>query len=1016
MNNFTDVWDVAKNKLFFVFFQTQELKETFLSEYTPQKGFGIFQTANGYKLYTNTMVFNANTKVSKEGEPFGLWVFSCFPMNQSQTLEAAVKRVQVVGLNRTYCCLLRENPYLDNAQNGTKDLLNYVNQESSKKYDIVETNNDSQIEFIQEHEEIIKEKQAFEETQLFSVEYSKFEDSLQNIQDGVVYKFAIDEETEEKLEGKFQENTGVEITSNDMGKNVLGTIVEAKDGWLFIKFHNIGNSYSRIAKEGTIKERSNPEYKYKLEALELLKKGLSPNKALLSIIVDGQVKPVSIKQHYVPYDVIEKDGSKHKNVNPSQKEAIEKALNVEDFLLVQGPPGTGKTTIITEMIDDFVRRGLRVLICSKNNLAVDNVLEKCQNLFYDNEKSKKMQCLRLGNEEKVLYSVRQSLPRPLTLKIQDNVKYQSNMARTAYLEREHNLLDRYEQAVRETSELCWLAKYFLEARENYLELLSAFQQNKFTFILGKTRKNSFMKELSFLVQQIDIITKQLVVLMRTEEINLQSNALQQYLKMTHDTYDAMEAIKKELNAASIRYGLLLREEKEKTISNIEEANIQKEKILKSICTLNGYKGNPAAEEARAELQQNIITAAYIDALQKKTEDQIKVLKSRRLMLKNVLDEWHEELESDQSSLEEPLLRTVKIIGATCIGVNTKNNFKNVEYDVAIVDEAGQIALHDLLVPLVKAKKTILIGDHLQLPPSAESDFCNYIQENNMLGFAELDAKEEIKHFANELNSVFSVSLFESLFRDNRFDNNKVMLDTQFRMHPTIADFISETFYEGKYKSGVLAKDRFLKIAGFSNPMYFIDTVNLKNKKEDYNQDETVHINSCEAEICADYLAKIIVAIENNDYEKNGKGLKDEEGNYDIGVITAYKRQIGVIREKLKKKLRNDFEPEKVEDIVLHLAINTLDSFQGRDNQIIFYSFVRSNKEYRIGFLNEVRRLNVMMTRAKSLLVMVGDSETLMNSRSFTVHEKKKAADYYSALVNYCKDNEGYIDYEYEGLK
>lgn len=1006
------VWDIQKRHPFLVFFKEQDVKNCFMSEYTPEKGFGIYQTPKGYKVYTNTYVYNAIPFTTIAQETIGIHILKCFPMNQSQTLEAAVKRVQVVGLSTDHFCMKGErNPNI--SINGAADLFGFVDLESNVAREVSEIDNENQIEFLDEHEAIIKQKKEYEEEHLFSVTYSSFEDSLQNIQDGVVYKFDISEIDEEAYEDKFTENTGVEITSNDQGRAVMGTIVEVIDGWLYIKFHDVGNSYDRIAKTGEIRERSNPEYAFKLDALQQLKKDLSPNKYLLSILADKKVKPFTVKRRYYPYDVKEKDGTVHPNVNPSQKDAIEKALNTEDFLLVQGPPGTGKTTIITEMIEDFVRQGLRILICSKNNLAVDNVLEKCQNLYYDDLKTRKMQCLRLGNEEKVLPSVREALPRPLTQKIQDDVKEQSEEARDDYLRREQEILDLYDQSIKDTEVLCLLVKYFLSEKDSYKVLMNNFQNSKWTILLGKKRKEQFLKELIFLSQQIEILSRQLLALMKTESIQIQPQALQQYLQLTHNTYDAMELLKQEIENASIRYGFILGDEKATTLSGIERSKNEKERILKSMCTLSEYKGNPAAKELQLSLPEGEITADYVDSFRVETEEQVKRLKARRRLLKNVLDEWHEELESDQSSLEEPLLRTVRIIGATCIGVNTKSNFKNVEYDVAIVDEAGQITLHDLLVPLVKAKKIVLIGDHLQLPPSAESDFCKYVQENNLLGFGDLDDKEEIKRRADELDRVFSVSLFEELFRDPKFNNNKVMLDTQFRMHPDIAEFISVNFYGGKYKSGVTESARTLRISDFVRPMYFIDTCNSLEKYEDDNPDPTVHVNSYEAGICAFYLTKIIVAIENNDYEMNKKSLKTENGEYDIGVITAYKKQIGYIRNELKKRLMEFYEPERVEDIVSHLAINTLDSFQGRDNQIIFYSFVRSNREHKIGFLNEVRRLNVMMTRAKSLLVMIGDSETLTRSRSVTIHDRKKASEYYGALVNYCKEKNGYIDYANE---
>lgn len=1010
------IWYVDNDNRFLVFFENEDskkkLKDIFLSEYNPNKGFGIFPAPKNYKIFTNAYVFGACT-FPKYGEPIGLKITSVRPITQKDTIEAAVKRVQVVGLPTEYFCLKRERTP-DIYNNGATELLSFVDTESSFVGSNSDTNKEEQYSFLNKHEEIIGEKKKYEENHLFTIKYSAVEDKLQNTQDGVLYGFSISEDDEDSLSDKLTENTGVQITSSDNGQAIKGIIVEYNDGVLYVKFHKLKDSYNRIAPKGEITERSNPEYNYKIEALQLLKKDLSPNKYLLDILADRILRPLHISRHYFPHNVKEKDGTMHPNVTPSQKDAIEKALNAEDFLLVQGPPGTGKTTIITEMIEDFVHQGLRVLICSKNNLAVDNVLEKCQNLYYDKAKKKKMQCLRIGNEEKVLPSVHSCLPRPLTLMIQNDIKEQSENKRTEYLNSEQAVLNQYNKAVKDTDALCELIKIFLGEKETFQRLYATFQQSKLTFVLGKTKKEQFLYVLNNLSQQIDALAWEMLDLIKTEKVDVKNETLQLYLEHAHETYNEMERLKQEIEKAAIRYGFILGNERENTINEIDNLNLKKEQILKSICILKEYKGNPAVEVIKLPAQNDAITASYFDELFNNIESYIEKLKSRRLLLKRVLDEWQNELQNDQSSLEEPLLRTVNIIGATCIGVNTKPNFKNIEYDVAIVDEAGQITLHDLLVPLVKAKKTILIGDHLQLPPNGEADFCNYIKDNNLLGFKDANGNKETVKYFKELNKVFSVSLFEELFEDSRFNNNKVMLDTQFRMHPDIAEYISNTFYDGKYKSGVSKEARSLKIAGFTKPMYFVDTYNSEKKHENRSSDPTVRVNSFEADICADYLAKIIIAIENGDYEAPKKNLKLENGEYDIGVITAYKKQTRIIKSKLQKRLKEYYEAERANDIVSRLAINTLDSFQGRDNQIILYSFVRSNSKHQIGFLNEVRRLNVMMTRAKSLLIMIGDSETLTKSKSNTVHDSKKASQYYKSLVDYCKGKCGYIDYAKEG--
>lgn len=112
-----------------------------------------------------------------------------------------------------------------------------------------------------------------------------------------------------------------------------------------------------------------------------------------------------------------------------------------------------------------------------------------------------------------------------------------------------------------------------------------------------------------------------------------------------------------------------------------------------------------------------------------------------------MSQWERELQNRCEELEDALFAQVKVIGATCISSETDRNFKKLEYDVAIVDESGQITLHDVIVPMAKARKVILIGDHLQLPPVSDSDLIRRMEED--------------ERFQQEegLDRYYSVSLF-----------------------------------------------------------------------------------------------------------------------------------------------------------------------------------------------------------------------------------------------------------------
>lgn len=998
---------------FYIFFKDQTCLNMFLSEYNSVNGFGIVKNNNGYKIYTNSYYFFARVKVSSnDGSVIGLSVNRGFPINQNATLEAVLKRVRVTGLSsmHIYRTGVRTNQIIFNGAYDFFEFIDNVFNDSDVHEAVPKEDEETYIDFLEEHKEIIEQEMEYSQQNLFSVEYSGFDSVTQNMQDGILYRFNIG-----KTEQKISKNTQVEISVNDLNKPIVAKVTEYDAPWLYLKFKNPNDSYTRIAAQGKISECTNVEYRLKLDAIRMLKNGSCVNEKFLDIVAGRKLLPIKSNFVYTPYTVQEKDGSSHDNVNPSQKRAIEKALSVDDFLLVQGPPGTGKTTIITEMVKLFVEKGAKILICSKNNLAVDNVLEKCQELYYDEQRTRKMQCLRLGDSGSVLPSVRCLLPRPLSLAIQDDVKKMSEQAENDYLQKETEIYENCSKALTECFVVCELIKFFLRIRDGYSFAHSALSKNFFSFLLGSKRKAKSISHFYEISRIANELCAELVNALKCENFVFGEKHLQNCVARTERIIALMQENSDELLNAKIRYKFILKTSFDSVLASASNSFKNREQLISDFYgAAQNYKGNPAWNILPETVNVSAgVPTDFADKYRVGLQNRINISQSKRVRFKNILNEWHEELLNDQKALEDPLIQCVKIIGATCIGANTTPSFKNAQYDVAIVDEAGQITLHDLLVPLVKAKKIILIGDHLQLPPSNANDFCRYLSDNNLLEFDNIDDDKRGEYY-NYLNQIYSVSLFERLFLDESFKNNKIMLDTQFRMHPIIAEFISKNFYDGAYKSGVSAKSRHLEIAGFDKPLYFVDTAFASDKYEDKNQDETKHSNKFEAEICAEYISKIIVAIENDDYDMPKKCLKNKDGNYDIGIITAYSDQIEPIRKGISDKLSKYYESEQIEAILSRFTVNTLDSFQGRDNQIVFYSFVRSNKEKNIGFLNELRRINVMMTRAKSLLVMVGDSETLTNSKARAVHSGQRVGEFYHDLIEYCKDNNGYIDYSKRG--
>jgi predicted DNA helicase len=259
--------------------------------------------------------------------------------------------------------------------------------------------------------------------------------------------------------------------------------------------------------------------------------------------------------------------------------------------------------------------------------------------------------------------------------------------------------------------------------------------------------------------------------------------------------------------------------------------------------------------------------------------------------------------------------------------------KDFEFDSVIIDEATQATIPSILIPICKAKKFILAGDHKQLPPTVLSEKAKALSE----------------------------TLFEKLIQ--RYPEKSVLLNVQYRMQETLMEFPNREFYDGKLKTDESVKNITLEDFQIKNPDFgnfwdkildpknvicFLDTSKSEEKFERKRLGSTSKENPFEVEIIKSILEKMFKI-----------GIKKEW----IGVITPYDDQLDLLRKSLG---------ELVE-------INTVDGFQGREKEIILISFVRSSKEKILGFLTDLRRLNTAITRAKRKLILVGDSETLKSN-------------------------------------
>jgi ATP-dependent RNA/DNA helicase IGHMBP2 len=292
-------------------------------------------------------------------------------------------------------------------------------------------------------------------------------------------------------------------------------------------------------------------------------------------------------------------------------------------------------------------------------------------------------------------------------------------------------------------------------------------------------------------------------------------------------------------------------------------------------------------------------------------------------------------EQHRQHIQQKLINNQSVI--TCTPVVTKHKeLQGKIFDTVIFDEAGQSMEAMTWIAMMKAKKVILAGDHLQLPPTVKSD------QAKQLGL--------------------SISLLEKLSSKKYLSE---MLTVQYRMHHSIVEYPSKYFYEGKLQSFHANANHCID----ANPVIqFIDTASTGYEEELIAGTHGI-VNTQEA----DMLLKIV----QEQYLKN-------KTKHSIGIISPYRQQVNYITEKLvENKIKEG------------ISVQTVDGFQGAEKDVIFISLVRSNEKNDIGFLKDLRRMNVAITRARKKLVILGDSSTISNH------------DFYKGFIEFVESIGGY---------
>lgn len=305
-----------------------------------------------------------------------------------------------------------------------------------------------------------------------------------------------------------------------------------------------------------------------------------------------------------------------------------------------------------------------------------------------------------------------------------------------------------------------------------------------------------------------------------------------------------------------------------------------------------------------------------------------------------------EVERTEQFILDDVIGKARVIAATLVGAN-HYTVRNLRYTTVLIDEAGQALEPACWIPILKGPRLVLAGDHCQLPPTIKSE------------------SAARKGLSTTLLEKCVVLHPEAL----------TLLEEQYRMHERIMGYSSEVFYDRRLKAHPTVAQHVL-FAGEA-PLIFVDTAGCGF---DERQEGTGLTNPEEAAFLIRHATKLVA-------ELHSRYPGDDFPT--MGVISPYRNQVHLLQDLVRTAPDLREHADKI-------TVNTIDSFQGQERDIVYIGMTRSNADSRIGFLSDTRRMNVAMTRARKKLVVIGDSATL------------SAIPFYAGFIAYAQQLEAYV--------
>lgn len=325
--------------------------------------------------------------------------------------------------------------------------------------------------------------------------------------------------------------------------------------------------------------------------------------------------------------------------------------------------------------------------------------------------------------------------------------------------------------------------------------------------------------------------------------------------------------------------------------------------------------------------------------------------SKLLRVIKLSEEWVASLGSSDANFAEFLAKSRTVVAGTLVGIGYRSAgvVSNI-YDWVIIDEAGRAAPSELAVAMQAGHRILLVGDHQQLPPTLSDQVRQVVRDR----------------YGVDDDSALLRSDFERLFNSAYGHQVGTTLRVQYRMAPDIGELVSECFYDGKLKKGRGDPPEYYDLLPehLANQVTWVDTSSLGRRgyeQQSETRDDTW--NTAEAQVVMELVRQVI---ESDDFMAFlAEDLKSQEPP--IGIICMYSKQRALI-DKLKAEAPWLGSARRL------IKVDTVDSYQGKENRIVILSTVRNNPDGRIGFLRSPNRVNVAMSRAMERLFIVGASK------------------------------------------